>query len=185
MSNTMINARCPICGKGHLHEEIGDFNAEFQHDSGERRVVTVHGVKKFRCDACGETILDQESENRISDAQRAAMGRLTGGELERFRKNLELSQEEMADLLGAGQKTYCRWESADHFQSEAFDRFIRLLMFAPSNIEALKLIRREKSMDESEGSLAARFPYVKDVPSSKTSAKQFSTSLLNGPFRTD
>ena len=185
MKNMVKHNRCPICGKGQLHEQVSDFKAEFQHDSGERRTVTVATVKKMKCDACGEAILDQESENRISDAQRVAMGRLTGGELERFRKDLKLSQEEMADLLGTGGKTYCRWESADHFQSEAFDRFIRLLMFVPANVEALKLIGREKAKGTSGRNLAARFPHVKDFVSAESNARQFSTSLLNGPFRTD
>jgi putative zinc finger/helix-turn-helix YgiT family protein len=185
MENTIDIARCPICGKGNLREEVGDFKAEFQHDSGERRVVAVPNVKRFRCDACGEAILEKESEDRISEAQRAAMGRLTAGELERFRKDLELSQEEMADLIGAGRKTYCRWESADHFQSDLSDRFIRLLMFAPANVEALKLIRREKNIEESERSLATRFPYVKDVTSAKTSGRKFSVSLSSGPFKGD
>jgi putative zinc finger/helix-turn-helix YgiT family protein len=185
MQNTIDKAGCPICGKGQLHEEVGDFKAEFQHESGEPRFVAVPNVKRFRCDACGEAILEKGSEDRISDAQRAAMGRLTAGELERFRKGLELSQEEMADLIGAGRKTYCRWESADHFQSEAFDRFIRLLMFAPSNVDALKLIRREKGVEESDANLAARFPHVKDVTSAKTSSKRFSATLLAGAFRAD
>ena len=89
----------------------------------------------------------------------------------------------MADLLGAGSKSYCRWESPDHFQSEAFDRFIRLLMFAPSNIEALKHIRREKrAANQSDETLARRFPYVKNVSSAQTSAKQFSESLMSGAF---
>ena len=113
------------------------------------------------------------------------MGRLTAGELERFRKGLELSQEEMADLIGAGRKTYCRWESADHFQSGLSDRFIRLLMFAPSNVEALNLIRREESMEESESSLATRFPHVSDITSARASGKKFSVSLSSGAFKTD
>jgi hypothetical protein len=50
----------------------------------------------------------------------------------------------MARLLGIGDKTYCRWESGSYIQSEAFDRYLRLLLIAPENLEVLEEIVRAK-----------------------------------------
>jgi len=181
----MKNSICPICGKEQLREHVWNFKAQFEHEpSGQQRILSVPAVKGLRCDNCEETILDNESEDRISEAQRTAMGRLNAAELQKFRKQLSLSQEEMAGLLGLGKKTYCRWESPDYFQSEALDTFIRLIMFAPSNIHALKMIRREKNA-LSGVDLASRFPHVKDLSRAKTSSEQFELTLSNGVFRTD
>ena len=85
MSTNLKNALCPLCGHRQLHEEVSDYKADFRSESGEPRSINVTAVKMLRCDACGETILGEESENRISEAQRAALGLLTAFELEQFK----------------------------------------------------------------------------------------------------
>jgi putative zinc finger/helix-turn-helix YgiT family protein len=176
----MNNDRCPVCGKGQLHEEVGEFRTDFIADNGERRDVIVPHVKKLVCDQCKEYILDPESESRISAAQRRALGLLGAEDLARFRNRLIKSQEGMAELLGLGKKTWCRWESNDYFQSEAFDRYLRLLMFAPSNVQALQLIDKEKR--DGAINLPNTFQYVSDVKSAEAFAEQFESVLLDGPF---
>jgi putative zinc finger/helix-turn-helix YgiT family protein len=146
----MEKAKCPICGKGKLRVEIGDFRAQFEDSSGRTREVVVHDIPKNVCDACGEFMLDQESEDRISSAQRAAMGLLGAHQLAAFRKTLGKTQEEMSELLGLGKKTWCRWESNDHFQSESLDRYLRLLIENPSNVISLERMKR----DAAEGAAA-------------------------------
>ena len=125
----MKNARCPLCGEGNLHEEASEFRSHFVDDAGIQRDVVVPNVLKLRCDSCDAGyIIDSESESRISAAQREALGLLSAKDLLQFRGRLGMSQETLAELLGLGRKTWCRWESTDHFQSEAFDRYIRLLL---------------------------------------------------------
>jgi putative zinc finger/helix-turn-helix YgiT family protein len=174
--------KCPICSNGKLRQETSDFKAQFEDGSGQAHEVVVRDVRKNVCDTCGEFLLDEESENRISSAQRAAMGLLSADELAAFRKSLEKTQEEMSDLLGLGKRTWCRWESNDHFQSESFDRYLRLLMFAPSNVRALETIELWKHGVARE-LLAASFPFIRDVQATEEFGKQFGAMLRSGPFR--
>jgi putative zinc finger/helix-turn-helix YgiT family protein len=178
----MKDTRCLICGNGKLREEISEFRSHFVDDQGRRRDVIVPNVKKFRCDACDEYILDPASESRISVMQRAAMGLLGASDLHNFRNRLHKTQEEMASLLGLGKKTWCRWESNDHFQSEAFDRFLRLLVEVPSNVEMLGVIRKRKQEDETDAFRTASqvFVYLKQVEFVQEFERQFTAMFDAG-----
>lgn len=179
-TSKMRDNKCQVCGKGKLHEELSEFRTEFTSDDGERRDVFVPQITKLVCDQCGEYILDIESESRISAAQRRALGLLSAEDLVGLRSSLGKSQEGMAELLGLGKKTWCRWESNDYFQSEAFDRYLRLLRFAPSNLQALVLIDKEKR--DGNIDLSQTFRYVRDVPSTESLAALFLPVLTDGPF---
>jgi putative zinc finger/helix-turn-helix YgiT family protein len=138
--------KCPICHKGTLRLEVSDFNASFEDSAGATQEVVVRDIPKKVCDVCGEYILDEESEEKISSAQREAMGLLSADELIRFRRSLLKTQEEMAELLCLGKKTWCRWESNDHFQSESLDRYLRLLIENPANVRLLELMKHQRSL---------------------------------------
>jgi len=178
----MNDTRCPICGNGTLKQEISEFRSDFVDDQGRKHDVIVPDVIKFRCDSCGEYILDPESESRISAAQRAEMGLLSASDLQNFRNRLGKSQESMSDLLGLGKKTWCRWESNDHFQSEAFDRYLRLLIEVPSSMQMLELIKRRKQ----EGAAVAvhrtsqLFIYIENLQASQDAETQFTAMLAAG-----
>lgn len=178
----MSNTHCPVCGKHELREEITDFRAEFKDDSGGLREVVVKGVRKNICEACGEYFFDEPSEEKISVAQRAAMGLLSADKLQAFRKSLGKSQEQMSELLGLGKRTWCRWESNDHFQSESFDRYLRLLMFAPANVRALETLQLWKDRPDSLAALSERFPHVSDVEAAHEFETRFEAILKTGPF---
>jgi putative zinc finger/helix-turn-helix YgiT family protein len=180
----MKNARCPACGHNKLRREVGDFASQFEDSAGKVREVVVNGITKDICESCGEFVLSEGDEDKISAAQRAAMGLLSAHDLEAFRKRLGKSQEEMSELLGLGKRTWCRWESNDHFQSESFDRYLRLLMFVPANIQALELISVRKDALDSQSTLAERFPYIKDVRNAQVSGEQFTNMLNVGAFKT-
>ena len=180
----MTKAKCPLCGGGNLQEETGDFTAQFEDEKGQAREVVVHEVTRSVCESCGEYVLDEVAEDRISAAQREAMGLLGASRLESFRKSLGKTQEEMSDLLGLGKRTWCRWESNDHFQSVSFDRYLRLLMFAPANVRALETIDMWKHGVETPSALAERFPYVRDVKTAQELGARFVAALRSGPFKT-
>jgi putative zinc finger/helix-turn-helix YgiT family protein len=170
-----------MCGKGTLKTEVSEFRSAFTNANGTTKDVVVPDVTKYRCDVCDEYILDPHSENKISAAQRRAMGLLAADELIAFRKGLTKSQEAMSDLLGLGKKTWCRWESNDYFQSEASDRFLRLLMFVPDNVAALELIKLRK--ESSEIDLSDTFKFIKNLRVAQQSAERLGDYLIDGPFR--
>jgi len=177
----MKNQRCPMCGRGTLKTEASEFRSTFIDANGTKKDLVVPDVTKHRCDVCDEYILDPLSENKISAAQRHAMGLLGAEELIAFRKGLNKSQEAISDLLGLGKKTWCRWESNDYFQSEASDRSLRLLMFAPSNVAALELIKLHK--ESGDINLSDTFKYVKNLKVAQRFAEQHGNYLTDGPFR--
>jgi putative zinc finger/helix-turn-helix YgiT family protein len=178
----MNDTRCPICSKGLLKKEISEFRSDFEDDQGRRHDVVVPDVVKFRCDSCGEYILDSAAESRISAVQRAEMGLLSATDLQRFRNKLGKSQEAIASLLGLGKKTWCRWESNDHFQSEAFDRFLRLLIEVPSNVEMLELIRTQKQEGATVGTRSdpGVFTFLARLEVTQECEKEFTAMLTTG-----
>ena len=54
----MKDTLCPLCGKSKLREEVSEFRSHFVDDQGVRHDVVVPDALKFRCDSCGEYILD-------------------------------------------------------------------------------------------------------------------------------
>jgi HTH-type transcriptional regulator/antitoxin MqsA len=178
----MTKTICPLCG-GKLQRETGDFSSQFEDDKGQTRGVVVRNITRDVCDSCGEYVLDEEAEDRISAEQRAAMGLLSAKSLESFRRKLGKTQEQMSELLGLGKRTWCRWESNDHFQSASSDRYLRLLMFAPQNVKALEKIEMWGDAIEGSSGLAGRFPFVRDVEAAKELGTRFEAALRSGPFK--
>jgi putative zinc finger/helix-turn-helix YgiT family protein len=170
---------CPVCATGKLTREVSDFKSRFVDDNGQEHDVLVPGVTKYVCDRCGEYILDSHSESRISEAQRRAMGLLTASELQNFRTGALKTQEEIAALLGLGKKTWCRWESDDYFQSEAFDRYLRLLIEVPSNLKMLELIRRNKA-PLTAANVRVTFVYIEKPDDLEEYEQQFTAMLRAG-----
>jgi putative zinc finger/helix-turn-helix YgiT family protein len=181
----MARTKCPVCGKGPLRSEIGDFKASFEDSSGVVQEVLVRDISKRVCDACGEFILDQEAEERISSAQRAAMGLLSAEELIRFRKSLFKTQEEMAELLCLGKKTWCRWESNDHFQSESLDCYLRLLIENPANVLLLERMKHDRSIGEEKkaSAVAARFWQLECTNALRERANTFTELFTSGQLQ--
>lgn len=179
----MTRENCPICGKGRLVAKTTEFTATVNDSMGRGRDIRVPSVLAFECDHCGEQFLDPSSENAIATAQRKAMGLLSAEDIKGLRERLHKTQTEISALLGIGQKTYTRWESGSHFQSESSDRYLRLLIMAPTNAELLSLIAKRKAADEADASVppvGQRFPFVKDLDSATNLEERFKKALAAG-----
>src|SRR5882724_1890209 len=79
--NKMTKPLCPICGKGQLSEQVGDFNAKLPDEGGKLRDLVVPGVSWLHCESCNEDILDETAEMSISVAQRAMLGLLSADQI--------------------------------------------------------------------------------------------------------
>jgi len=136
-----------------------------------------------KCENCGEEILDQNASTKISNAQRAAMGLLSADEIRRIRQLLNRTQSQMSNLLGIGEKTYCRWESGSYFQSEAFDRYLRLLRADSGTVKLLERICLEKRGQVEAGKSGVDFLYLKDnVHVYESISYQFNETMRSGLF---
>jgi putative zinc finger/helix-turn-helix YgiT family protein len=94
--------------------------------NGESFVVNVPGVV---CQKCGFSTISSKQSGKftqaVSDAYRRAHGLLTGPDLQRLRKQLDMSQVEFAEYLGVGAASVKRWECGQ-VQDKAMDELIRL-----------------------------------------------------------
>lgn len=152
------NRSCPACGADRIEEVTGDFTTQIEGPDGKPLALSVPRITWRHCASCGEDFLDEDASEAITAAHRAALKLLTAEEIRSLRHRLGKTQTEMSDLLGIGEKTYCRWESGTHFQSEAFDRYLRLLE-EPSVVDLLTQIKLEKQ--GAEKSAASTFAYLK------------------------
>jgi YgiT-type zinc finger domain-containing protein len=146
----MAEQMCPICRRGTLQRKSLDYETLVDNGRGVIKQLRVPGVFADVCGKCGEAFFDPATQNRIIGEQRKALGLLSAAEIRGLRG--KKTQAEMCELLGIGQKTYCRWESEGHFQSEAFDRFLRMLMMSEANWQILERIAKSKRKGGSGGS---------------------------------
>jgi DNA-binding transcriptional regulator YiaG len=74
---------------------------------------------------------------------------LTGAEFRFLRKELELSQKALADLLGKDEQAVARWEKAKKAPTQA-DRMLRVLVLDYYNVHVklIELINRIRDIDE-------------------------------------
>jgi putative zinc finger/helix-turn-helix YgiT family protein len=149
---------CLVCGAGQLKEVRGEFRTQIEGPDGHPITLSVPELVWRHCDSCGEDLLDDNASEAITTAHRAALKLLTAGEIRSLRQRLDKTQAQMGELLGIGEKTYCRWESGTHFQSEAFDRYLRLLE-TPEVVELLTEIKLQKQ--GAAKSAPSTFTYLK------------------------
>ena len=140
---------CPICGEHH--------NLELRT---RKNKITIRGIeveydeKYYKCNKYD----DEESEfcdgkqNDINllnarNAYRKKMGLLTSDEIVNIRKEYELSQVELARLIGVGDVTIARYETKA-IQEPIYDNILRRIKIYP--MEALELLNINKNKFSNE-----------------------------------
>lgn len=73
-------------------------------------------------------VLRKEKERR----ERSRDGFLTDLDIKRIRKKLGLTQRELAEKLGVGEKNFARYENLSVRQSRAMDNLLRILDAYPT-----------------------------------------------------
>jgi putative zinc finger/helix-turn-helix YgiT family protein len=110
-----------------------------KHD-GRPYEVRIPDLEIPTCRNCGEQVFTGGEDDRITAALRKQIDLLMPAEIQRRRKERELSQEKLAEQLGVAKETISRWESGAVIQSRAMDNLLRL--FFESN-EARDLLARK------------------------------------------
>jgi|SRR5579864_1926088 len=129
--------KCARCRQREVYPTEGEYSTEIVHD-GRSYIVTLPTLRTFRCRNCGEVVLDAEANKQISEAFRRQAGLLTPEEIRQNRKNLGLTQEELAELLGIAEATLSRWENGWQIQQRSLDKLMRLFFELP---EARQFLR--------------------------------------------
>jgi HTH-type transcriptional regulator/antitoxin MqsA len=130
---------CPVCGKGTLNKELVEERFEYKGQS-----VSIPNYLAYKCDACNETIVDKgtlkSSGKLLKNFKCKVDGLLAGDEIKEIRKRLNLTQEQISEILGGGLKSFARYESGHICQSKAMDNLLRILERYP---DAIHLIWKE------------------------------------------
>lgn len=130
-----MQENCPICG-GNLGRKVTDETFTYKG-----KTKTIPDYVTYACKQCGESIVDpktlKESGKILKDFQREADGLLTGVEIKKIRGKLNLTQEQMAGILGGGLKAFARYESGTICQSTAMDNLLHILDKYPNVIHVI------------------------------------------------
>lgn len=132
----MKSKMCPICGTGKLEKKVFDKDFEYK---GHK--ITVPGYTVHECDDCEESIVDpqtlKESGKIIKEAAKKIDGFLTGWEVRAIRKDLQMTQDNLSDILGGGHKCIAKYESEALTQTRAMDNLLRIIRAIPEAIHVL------------------------------------------------
>ena len=182
----MATLICPECKKESLIQRTGEYETTYIDHDGRSTSLKVPEVTWLECTNCGEAILDDRAMASIEAARRRAVGLLTPNEIREFREELHRTQKAMSVLLGIGEKTYCRWESGSYVQSEASDRYLRLLIADRSNVGLLQEIANGKARPTPAGpleDLGRTFSSIKDVRAVAGRSQTFVSLLVQGKLQ--
>ena len=132
--------KCPICGIGSVRERVGPEIFEYKGQT-----ITISDYVTHECSECRESIVDnaalRKSGRKLRDFQREVDGFLTGHQIKAIRTKLNLTQEELADIVGGGLKSVARYESGQVCQSKGMDNLLRILDAYPYT---LRVIQKKK-----------------------------------------
>lgn len=128
-----------------MHHYLGSGLRNVWLANGYREVATAHGK--------GVAIDDADGLARAIARELARRpGRLSGAEFRYLRKELELSQAALAELLGSTDQAVARWEKGRTRVPKWADRLARLLWreHAEGNVKVRGLIERLNAADEAK-----------------------------------
>jgi len=143
-------AKCPICGAESLEARRGDFRFDLPANIPGGQIV-IPDSEWEECVSCGEQILGAKLEAALEEVRYKRLGLLRPEEIKEVRERAGLTQTDMAQFVGVGQKTYTRWESGRSLQNRSSDNLIRLADRHPEvfmQLEAQRDPGREKLISE-------------------------------------
>ena len=129
--------KCSKCGSTLVKQSRKE---EITH-KGKKHYID---VAVLRCPKCKREIdfSDEERKKEKIRLQRLADGFLTDEDIKRIRKKLGLTQKQIAEKLGVGEKNFARYENLSVRQIKAMDNLLRILDAYPEAIEVLKEKKR-------------------------------------------
>lgn len=143
-------AKCAICGAKALTVRHGEFRfcPPPRIPGGD---IVVLDAEWEECESCGEQIILPALEAALEAERYQRLGLLQPTEIKAIRKRMRLTQTEMAQLIGVGEKTYTRWESGRSIQNKSSDNLIRFADTQPElfvQLDARRSPGREKLISE-------------------------------------
>ena len=156
------NLTCPDCDSSSVAELWKE--QQFSYGAGDKAVSLSAWMPVLQCSTCGFQYSDERGETARHEAVCAHLGVLTPKEIVAIREHLNLTRAEFASLLGVGQASLQRWESASLIQSVSLDRLIRLTQTV-ENVTFLRRLSEKRS--PSSADISASSNVIVMVPSDR------------------
>ena len=151
---------CPDCESPMTYEWR---ELHFEYGQGKDAADLTVNVPMHCCVHCDLQFLGEKGSRLKHEAVCSHLGLLSPSEIRTIRVSRNLNREEFARLTGLGEATLGRWERGSGFQSQANDRYLRLLR-EPGALKQLtevlnKAARvKENALDAEKKRQRARFP---------------------------
>ena len=132
-----MKTSCAVCDSEKAKKIRKKFEARYN-----QMPVVIEKVEMYRCESCGEEFFtpeqSRELSRRIKQYVRDKYGLLSPEQIVEIRKALGLSQSDLENLFGLGEKVVTRWETGRIIQGRAVDVALRLLQMQPNLLPRLK-----------------------------------------------
>lgn len=116
---------CVECGEDQVYPVVTEYTGSVKHD-GRAYAVAIPDLAIPTCRKCGEQYFTGKVDDRIVAVLREKVGLLTPEEIQARRRELGLSQQDLAEHLGVAKESISRWETGALIQSRAMDNLLRL-----------------------------------------------------------
>ena len=116
---------CPLCGGEGITTSTHPH--AFEYGSGDTAVELTVNVPVRRCDDCEFEYLDEVAEGMKHDAICEHLGVLWPSQIRRIRDDHRMTRARFAQISGLGEASLNRWENGLTIQTQANDRYLRLL----------------------------------------------------------
>jgi HTH-type transcriptional regulator / antitoxin MqsA len=128
---------CAVCDSDRVKKIRKKFEARYNQVP-----VVIENAEMYRCESCGEEFFTAEQSRELSrqikNQVREEWGLLSPERVVEIRKNLGLSQAELEELFGLGEKVVTRWENGRVIQGRTADVALRLLEMEPGLLPKLR-----------------------------------------------
>ncbi len=132
-----MKVTCAVCDSERAKKIRKKFEARYNQVP-----VVIENAEMYQCEACGEEFFTAEQSRELSrqikNQVREGLGLLSPESILAIRKSLGLSQSELEELFGLGEKVVTRWENGRVIQARTADIALRLLAMEPGLLPKLR-----------------------------------------------
>ncbi len=164
--STIMKVTCAVCDSDRVKKIRKKFEARYNQVP-----FVIDNTEMYRCESCGEEFFTAEQSRELSrqikSRVREEAGLLSPERIVEIRKDAGLSQTDLEELFGLGEKVVTRWENGRVIQGRTADVALRFLEMEPSLLAGLR---------------SGRKPRVRPAPASAVSKPLTADFLLYGAF---
>lgn len=146
--------KCPACGHPEMVAKTRDETLAYGNQS-----LTLHKMRGEFCPACGEGVWDAESYRRYTEAQAALLRAVKGdisADIRRIRKNLKLTQTELAEAFGVGKVAFSRYERGETRPPAPLVKLLRLIERHPDLLAEMRGVNMQSEHARGKAGRSAR-----------------------------